>query len=412
MKITAGIDTEFGIVAVAKTTRKGTSIEVIRSTPKFSLEELMEQAGVKPRQAVIGLGGPGVFLRMMKVPGDLDEKGISETVKWQFVDVIPDRIIKHFVTGKMNNQWYVLVGGVLKEAVTGSKIGILDLRIAALWRGALHYLNKEPNTPIAVIEKTTSGYRVAAGRSFLEVVREIPSDSESELQRTLIYCRTEISDDIQIFYVGKELPEETTAVGLALHHVSAPRLNFLIKEKRQLPSFPAGKQLLKIAAAGTLLALLPYIAIYSYDRQIKEYDYKVLEFQPAVEKVTKLRAEREKYQDWAAIVESFKVEPIYPLMKDIRNAIPKSCWFTSITTEYQEKETDKKKPASKAAELLPKRANLITFEGYSLDAASVGLFKDNILKYEWAENVLSLSIKWDDQIKAYLFTMKVSIKNS
>jgi hypothetical protein len=444
----AGIDVETGIVAVARSSRGGVSVEVAARSPGSDEEGLIRAARVPERAAVTALGGPQVFLRTMRLPGDLDSRAIADTVRWQLADVAPDRVIRHSVTGKVNDHWCVVVGGVPKEAARGIKAGALDLRVAALWRGAVHFLGEAGAGPVAVVEQTASGYRVAGGRGFLEFAREITGDAEAELQRTLLYCRSEMGEDLRTLYVGQELPEETVAVGLALHYFAEPRFNFLVKERAALAGIAGiavGKRFLKIAAAGAVLALLPHVAAYGYRVQAAEYLRRADALAPQVKKYASLKAEREKYEDWAAIVDSFAVTPAWPLMEDIRRAVPSRCWLTSIKTEQPAKTpgspqkspapaspgnepgasgqtagganaggaaqgTAAKKAPAQPASTLPDRPAGVTLEGYSLDAASVGLLRDNLESLPWCGGVTSVSARWDDQTGAYSFKIAAAVK--
>jgi hypothetical protein len=435
------------------------SVEVVARSPGANAADLARAARAPEKAVVLGLGGPQVFLRTMRLPGDLDRKAIAETVKWQLADVVPDRVVRHSVTGKVNDHWCVVVGGVPKDATRGVRAGALDLRVAALWRGALHFLGAEVGGPVAVVERAPSGYRVAAGRGFLEFAREVAGDTDAELQRTLLYCRSELGEDLRTLYVGQELPEETVAVGLALHYYAEPRFNFLVKERAALAGISGiavGKRFLKIAAAGTVLALLPHVAAYGYRVQAAEYARRADALAPQVKKYASLRAEREKYEDWAAIVESFATSPSWPLMEDIRHAVPAKCWLTSVRTERPAQggaraqkspapaaggkignagqgggaekpgsagqvggtenpgnttqSTQAKKTPDQAAQQLPDRPTGVVLEGYSLDAASVGLLRDNLEALPWCGGVAAVSAKWDDQMGAYSFKVAVTVR--
>lgn|GEM_PF-4407207 len=452
-----GVDAELGIAAAAHAARGGVSVEVAARSPGASAVDLAKAARAPEKAVVLALGGPQVFLRTMRLPGDLDRKAIAEAVKWQLADVVPDRVVRHSVTGKINDHWCVVVGGVPKDATRGLRAGALDLRVAALWRGAVHFLG-EPGGPVVVVEQTPSGYRVVGGRGFLEFAREIAGDSDAELQRTLLYCRSELGEDLKTLYVGQELPEETVAVGLALHYYAEPRFNFLVKERAALAGISgiaAGKRFLKIAAAGTVLALLPHVAAYGYRVQAAEYARRADALAPQVKKYASLKAEREKYEDWAAIVESFATSPAWPIMEDIRHAVPERCWLTSVKTERPSQPvtqgrpstaatadkssgtgqgggtekpggtgqagggeapggtaqgTQAKKAPAQAAQQLPDRPSGITVEGYSMDAASVGLLRDNLEALPWCGGVAAVSAKWDDQMGAYSFKVAVTVR--
>lgn len=449
-----GVDAEFGIAAVARASRNGIVVEVAVRSPGADIESLARAAHAPEKSVVLGLGGPNVFLRTMRLPGDLDRKAIAETVKWQLADVVPDRVIRHCVTGKVNDHWCVVVGGVPKETVHGLKAGTLDLRVAALWRGAIHFLGKIEDGPMVIVEQTASGCRVVGGRNFLEFAREITGDSDAELQRTLLYCRSELGEDLRVLYVGRDLPEETVAVGLALHYHAEPRFNFLVKEKLMLANLTIGKRFLRFAAVGAVLALLPYVVAYGYRIQTSEYVRRINALAPQVEKYAFLKAEREKYEDWIAIVDSFTTSPAWPLMDDIRHAVPTKCWLTSLKTERpaqtpaqrgsppataentsndigQNDGTEKsgntgqsdsgksgntvqntqvKRVSTQTASQLPARASKVVLEGYSLDAASVGLLRDNLEALPWCDGIVSVSVRWDDQIGAYSFKVVAAVK--
>lgn len=445
-----GVDAELGIAAAARAGRGGVSVEVAARSPGAGAADLARAARAREKSVVLALGGPQVFLRTMRLPGDLDRKAIAETVRWQLADVVPDRVVRHCVTGKANGHWCVVVGGVPKDAARGLKAGVLDLRVAALWRGALHFLGPESGGPVAVVERAPSGYRVAAGRGFLEFAREVAADSDAELQRTLLYCRSELGEDLRTLYVGQELPEETVAVGLALHYFAEPRFNFLVRERAALAGIAgiaAGRRFLKIAAAGAVLALLPHVAAYGYRVQAAEYARRADALAPQVKKYESLKAEREKYEDWVAIVESFAASPSWPIMEDIRHAVPEKCWLTSVRTERPSQPAAQgrapaasggspagagqtggagqvgsggaaagsdaaqaKKAPAQPAQQLPDRPSGITVEGYSLDAASVGLLRDNLEALPWSGGVTAVSAKWDDQVGAYSFKVAVAVK--
>lgn len=443
----AGIDIELGIVAVALATRSGiSSVEVITRSPGAGIADLVKVARVPEKATVIGIGGHQVFLRTMKLPGDLDSKSIAETVKWQLADVVPDRIVRHYVTGKLNDSWCVIVGGVSRETVREIKTGVVDLRVAALWRGATHLVGKENSGPMAIVEHTPSGYRVAAGRGFLEFAREISSNAEAELERTLLYCRSELNegDKLRILHVGRELPDETVAIGLALHYHAEPRFNFLVKERTTitwLADVATGKRFWKVVAVGTALALLPYLATYGYRIQTSEYKKRTAAMITEVKKYETLKAEREKYEDWIAIVESFATSPAWPIINDMRYAVPSKCWLTSLKTERPQKNTTPEKPSSsggaedmdsgsgqvggsgnssqsvqikktssRTTQQIPDRPSSIIVEGYSLDVTSVGLLRDNLEALPWCGGITEVSVKLDEQVNAYSFRISMTVK--
>lgn len=430
-RLRAGIDAELGIVAVARPSRSGAKAEVVlRAGGGGEPPALAGEARVPLRAAVLCLGGPQVFLRMLRLPGELDRRAVAEAVRWQVAEVVADRVLRHVVTGRAGDQWCVLVGGVPPAAARGLKCAALDLRAAALWRGAVHLLGGSPGGPVAVVEVSPSGGRVVAGREFLGFAREFGADSGAELQRTLVYCRSEFGDDLRVLRVGEDLPEETVALGLALHAHLEPRFNFLVRERLNLAGLAADRRPLRALAAALVLASLPHLAAFGYGAQAAEYARRAAALEPQVKKCAALRAEREKYEDWAAIVKAFSVSPAWPLMDDLRKAVPASCWLTAARTAGPQKQQQqggqqpaqqqqqqkpqaqqKLQPAQQQQQpSLPERAASLEVEGCSLDVASVGLFKDNLEALPWCGGVTSVSVKWDDKAGAFAFKLTAAVR--
>lgn len=427
-----GIDSELGIVAEARKS----GVEVVLRSENNDPASLAKEAGVPLKSAALAVGGPQVFLRVLDLPGDLDRQAVAEAVKWQVAEVMSDRLTRHAVTGKIGDQWCVLVGSVPSE-VGRQKAAVLDLRVAALWRGVLHFLG-ELDAPVAVIEVSPSGGRVVAGKDFLAFAREIGGDQEAELQRTLLYCRSRLGEGLRVFRVGEDLPEETVAVGLALRNTE-PRFNFLVKERPSLTGIAVSGRTVRLLAAAFVLALLPHAAAFAYKMQAAEYTKKADLLAPQAQRCAALRAERQKYEDWIAIVRAFSTSPAWPLMEDLRQAVPASCWLTSAVAEpapktaqgvpqpapqgnQQAQPTNTNQPPQQSGQpatpasqngqnaSLPDRAGKLTLEGYSKDAASVGLFKDNLEALPWCGGVSSLSLKWDDKVGAFSFKLTAAVK--
>ncbi|MGB9887080.1 MAG: hypothetical protein ACPLRW_08790 [Moorellales bacterium] len=437
-----GIDPEFGAAAAARPVRGKWLAEVVVRGRPGDPAEIAREARTPLRRAVLPAGGPQVFLRAMKLPGDLDLPAVAETVRWQVSDAAPDREIRHAVTGRLSGQWCVLVGGVPKEAARGVPAGVLDLRVAALWRGAVYLLPREERAALTVVERSPSGWRVVAGREFPEFAREVSADAEAEAQRTLLYLRAEMGEGLRIAEVGRDLPVETAAVGLALWRAVEPRFNFLVRERRALLRIPAGRYLAALAAAGAIAAALPYGAAQAYRVQAAAYVQRAEALAPDAAKADSLRAEREKLEDWAAIARAFSASPSWPLMEDLRRAAPEKVWYVSVRAGPEESPSAVARPSgtaqaagdevSAAARLsgtrqaaggqaasgrgrqvqpqLPERAAVLTLEGYSLDAASVGLLRDNLEALPWCAGVRSLRAEWDEEAGAFAFRIVAGIR--
>lgn len=424
-KKVAGIDTDKGCAAISKVSGSDVTVEVFKDFMGKSLDEIIKDLHVIERTVVVGIGGSQTYMKIMKLPADLDNRAVAETIKWQLTDIVGDRIVRHYITGKTSEYLCTLVGGVNKDEVQHVRAGVIDLRVAALWRGAMHFLKEDNNGPKVVVEKSNSGCRIVGGNGFLSFARELADDSDAEIQRTLLYCRSELGENIKVYYVGSDLPDETTAVGLSLHYYSEPRFNFLVKEKRSLNGIAIGSQFLKIAAASFILALLPYIAVLGYGIQTNIYTKRTDALAPQVQRYNTLKNECKKYQDWAVITESFKVSPGYPYMEDIRHAVPSKCWLTAMnavstdknasgtsTNNAQASNAGSGTAAKNAQTKIIDKASQIDLEGYSLDAASVGLMRDNLAALPWCSEVKAVSLQWDDKVGAYKFKLSVGIKQS
>lgn len=416
-----GIDAERGIVAAARAVRGDLRAETILRSKARDPEELAKEARVSLRSAVLGVGGSQTFLRVLDLPGDLDRRAVAEAVKWQIAEAVGDRLTRHAIAGKLNGQWCVLVGSLPLEAAR-RKAAALDLRAAALWRGAVHFLGK-PEVPIAVVEVSSSGGRVAAGKEFLSFARELGGEQEVELQRTLLYCRSRLGEDLRVFHVGEDLPEEIVAVGLALHRHLEPRFNFLVRERPSLAGLAVSKRAIRGLTAACVLAFLPHLAAFGYKTQAAEYARKTDLLASQAQKCAALRTERQKYEDWTAIVQAFSTSPAWPLMEDLRQATPVFCWLTSAVTEAEQPQQAAQPPQGRKAQQpaqgkqaqkkqvpLPERTAKLLLEGYSKDAASVGLFEDNLEALPWCGGVSDAAAEWDDETDAYHFELAAAVK--
>jgi hypothetical protein len=129
-------------------------------------------------------------------------------------------------------------------------------------------------------------------------------------------------------------------------------------------------------------------------------------------------------------------------MEDLRRAAPEKVWYVSAKTEPEESSPAAARPSRtaqaaanedsaaarpsgtrqaaggqaasgrgrEARPQLPERAAVLRLEGYSLDAASVGLLRDNLEALPWCAGVRSLSAEWDGEAGAFAFKIAAGIR--
>lgn len=414
---------------MARRNKKGTlDVRVVLRAPGKGFDELVSEAHVRPASSAVALAGSNILLRVLRLPVELDERAALEAARWQVADAAAGRAARYALSGRSpDGSWCVVAAAAPADEVTSLSAGVVDLRVLALWRGAVHLLGGESH--LVVVEVTSDGGRVVAGRGLPEFAREVAAGSDADLQRTLMYVRSELGD-LRLARVGEELPEETVAVGLALHRFSGPSVNFRgkasLKGLGKRWSSLAGRDLIRVTAIALVLAALPHALAAGYSLQAGELEKKAASLKPQAEACARTTAEREKYEDWVAIVKSFSTRPAWPQVEDVRRAVPEKVWLTLYSAEIVQQQPvvrqgggnqgtipspgqQQAKPVPKQAAQLPPVPGLLKLEGYSLDLASVGLFRDNLEKLPWCGGVSVKQVEWDDKLGAHKFSMEVTV---
>ncbi|NHM28141.1 hypothetical protein G7K71_14360 [Desulfofundulus sp. TPOSR] len=460
----AGLDLETGRAVLVKNSPAGP--EVVRKAeaeprpnPADTALALLENLDAPEVPVVVGLAGEDVMVKTLRLPGDIGQSGIPDAVRWQFTDAPEGSIVRFAVLGQFPGGQYEVLAAAAPETLVkekavplrdaGARLLATDLRVCALWRAAKFLAGQEERS-LAAVEVSPSGARVACGRDRLEFAREITGENlEFEVRRTLGYYQSQYgAGEVAVVRFGPSGEVEdarfATALGLALWPFAEPKLDFLPKKMRKARRIPEGASVFPgikawTVAAGLFFALAaPYAYALACGVQARSLEREAAALAPKVAEVREIRAERKKLEDWTGIVESFDPVPLAPILSDVRYAAPSKVWLTGLelTPEKDESSAPRKvqkdpavntdgenpeealkqngqpKPAAgQIRELeLPPEPSRMRLEGFSLDAASVGLFRDNLTALPWCERVESLKVEYDEKAGAYRFEMTARVK--
>lgn len=439
-----------------------------RPDPVDTTLALLEGLGSPDVPVVVGLAGENVMVKILRLPKNIKQGDLFEAVRWQFADAPEGSVVRSVMLGEIpggvgtslpvdNEVLAAAMPEVLvKERVVllrdaGVRLLAADLRVCALWRAAKFLAGQEERS-LAAVEVTSSGARVACGRGGkLKFAREITGENlEFEVRRTLGYYQSQYSaGEVAVVRFGPSEEVEdarfAAALGLALWPFTEPKLDFLPKKMRKTRRIPEGTSLfpgIKVwaAVAGVFLVLAaPCVYALACGFQARSLEREAAALAPKVAEVQKVRAERQKFEKWIGIVESFNSAPLAPILGDVRYATPLKVWLTGLElTPEQSKSSAPRKPPQKdsatgidrkSSEKSPKQSgqlkpatgqsqepelplepSWVRLEGFSLDAASVGLFRDNLAALPWCEGVESLKVEYDDKTGAYRFELTARVK--
>jgi hypothetical protein len=460
----AGLDLETGRAVLIRNSPAGPEIiaraEVEpRPNPGDTALALLEGLDAPNAPVVVGLAGEGVMVKTLRLPGSIKPGDLSEAVRWQFTDAPEGSIVRFAVLGQSPGGQYEVLAAAAPETLVkekavplrdaGARLLAADLRVCALWRAAKFLAGKEER-PLSAVEVSPSGGRVACGRDRLEFAREITGENlEFEVRRTLGYYQSQYgAGEVAVVRFGPSEDVEdarfAAALGLALWPFAEPKLDFLSKKMRKARRIPEGASVfpgVKVwaVAVGVFLVLaVPYIYALACGVQARSLEREAAALAPKAAEVQKVRAERQKFEEWIGIVESFDPVPLAPILSDVRYAAPSKVWLTGLelapekdessalrkvqkdpavntggeNPEETLKQNGQPKPAAgqiRESEL-PLRPSRARVEGFSLDAASVGLFRDNLTALPWCERVESLKVEYDEKASAYRFEMTARVK--
>lgn len=443
----AGIDLEGGRAVLVKGGPEGLEVvaeaEVaLRPDLGDTVLALLEELGVPNAPVVLGLAGEGVMVKSLRLPGDIKPSGIPDAVRWQFMDTLEGFLVRFAMLGKApDGQHEVLAAAVPEDLVkekaaplvnAGVRLLAADLRVCALWRAAKKITDSEGKA-LAAVEVSHSGARIACGRERLEFAREITGENlEFEIRRTLGYYQSQY-DTGEVTVVRFGSPGESgdarfaAALGLALYPFVEPKLDFLPKKMRKARRVSSGAVIprrLKVWAAAVGVAFVlatPYIYAAACGAQVRSLEREISALAPKVAEVQKIRTERMKLEEWVGIVESFSPAPLVPVLEDTRYAVPHQVWLTELelVPEQNTRSADKQKISQGQTEFeagqaqeseLPPKPSVLHLEGFSKDAASVGLFRDNLVALPWCAGVEALKVEYDDNIEAYCFELIARFK--
>lgn len=392
-----------------------------------------------------------VLLKPLKLHQEIKLRDIPESVKWQFRDMDDNLMVRHCITGKtVNNWWLVITGAVapkMVEQLTNKiiKFGldnpcVVDLRIFALWRGVKHL---HPNSDaLLAIEETSAGARVVAGRNNLEFAREISGDNiDFEIQSTINHYKAEFTDQVEVITVGRELPENITALGMALYPFVTPGVNYNGVSKAQavlsrevLELFGLTKKRLLIYGGLFLIWLglifTPCLAAWWLNSKASAIQRDIVGLSTSMSESNSITKEISTINKWCQVLQSFNPLQTSLQLDDLRYALPQGVWMTQLRSidpidipQQVNKPVVVNKPDQIPAEVkqvptvqaqsnssetpvkLPSLPGGFQISGYAADSVNIAAARDNFSKLPWVENARVVSIEYKDSVYEYIITI-------
>ncbi|OIQ07679.1 hypothetical protein MOOR_27070 [Moorella thermoacetica] len=432
--------------------------------------DLLVELKARDVPVVVGVGGEGTFVRSLRLP-DIPVREIDEAVRWELDVLLPKEdpeskyIIKHAVTGKKGEQLYVLAVAAAEEPLRQQlsllahqiPLAAADLRVCALWRAAMYMRARPEEGALAVVEALPSGLRVVIGEDNLQFARELPPETELilELRRTLNFYQSQYSTRVRRLLTSGSLvipnlgieeaavmgeapgqpwfgersqpwgPEYAVALGLALYYFEEPRVDLLpadLKSKHRTPLAPRSRPILAAVAAGLFcLAILPGMTIY-YRTAGRAMENELAALTPRVQEEQRIVAERRRLEEWLDVVQSFNLAlPSRANIIEQATALPADTWLTSLEMIPAEQTASSPssttsgstpQPAAKSngGGKLPAIPDKILFQGYSLTATPVGVFRDKLASLPFFSGVIIKNIEWDAGLGAYKFALEAQLQ--
>lgn len=400
-----------------------------------------------------------VLLKPLKLHSDIKLRDIPESVKWQFRDMDDNFIVHHCITGKtVNNWWLVITGAVapkMVEQLTNKTIKfgldnpcVVDLRIFALWRGVKH-LHPNSENALLAIEETSAGARVVAGRNNLEFAREISGDNmDFEIQSTINHYKAEFTDQVEVVNVGRELPENIAALGMALYPFVTPGVNYngvskarAVLSRDVLELFGLTKRRL-LLYGGLFLVWLglifsPCLASWWFNNKISAIHRDIAGLNTSLAESNSIAKEINTIDKWCLVLQSFKPLQTSLQLDDLRYALPQGVWITGLkSTESTVIPQQANKPVDKPVDVnnpdhipaeakqvptvqtqqtqsnsseiqtkLPALPGGFQINGYAADSVSIAAARDNFSKLPWVENARVASMEYKDSVYEYTITI-------
>ncbi|OIQ58568.1 hypothetical protein MOTE_19380 [Moorella thermoacetica] len=432
---------------------------------------LLAELKARDVPVIVGVGGEGIFVRSLRLP-DVPVREIDGAVRWELDVLLPKEdpetkyIIKHAVTGKKGEQLYVLAAAVAEEPLRQQfsllaheiSLAAADLRVCALWRAAMYMQARPEEGALAVVEALPSGLRVVIGEENLQFARELPPETELivELRRTLNFYQSQYSTRVRRLLASGSLvipnlgieeaavmgeapgqpwfgeqsqpwgPEYAVALGLALYYFKEPRVDLLpadLKSKHLTPLTPRNSPILAVVAVGLFcLAALPSMIIF-YRTAGRAMENELAALTPRVQEEQRIVAERRRIEEWLDVVQSFKLtlSSRANIIEQATAALPAGTWLTSLEMIPAEQgasspssttsgPTPQSASKSNGGDKLPAIPDKILFQGYSLTATSVGVFRDKLAILPFFSSVMIKNIEWDAGLGAYRFALEARLQ--